>query len=163
MIQAYIESIPDGADIQIVGWDGAKSQANQLALQVYNRDADVFYPSASIIKEDCDFYYVKLGDGSMGIDTPAAVALSLSNYPNPFNPETTISYSLPKNGDVSLSIYNTRGQLVKTLVNESKTIGTHRIVWIGDDNHGNKVSSGIYFTRMVTEGKSLTSKMLMLK
>jgi flagellar hook assembly protein FlgD len=85
------------------------------------------------------------------------------NYPNPFNPETTISYSLPKNGDVSLSIYNTRGQLVKTLVNESKTIGTHRIVWIGDDNHGNKVSSGIYFTRMVTEGKSLTSKMLMLK
>lgn len=163
MIQAYIESIPDGADIQIVGWDGAKSQANQLALQVYNRDADVFYPSASIIKEDCDFYYVKLGDGSMGTDTPAAVALSLSNYPNPFNPETTISYSLPKNGDVSLSIYNTRGQLVKTLVNESKTIGTHRIVWIGDDNHGNKVSSGIYFTRMVTEGKSLTSKMLMLK
>lgn len=163
MIQAYIESIPEGAEIQLVAWDGAKSQASPLALQVYDRDADVFHLSASIINQDCDFYYVKMGDGSMGTDIPAAVALSLSNYPNPFNPETTISYSLPNDGAVSLSIYNTRGQLVKTLVNEQKPNGTHRVIWNGDDNHGNKVSSGIYFTRMVTEGKSLTTKMLMLK
>lgn len=163
MIQAYIESIPEGAEIQLVAWDGAKMLTVPLALQVYDRDAGVFHPSATLINQDCDFYYVKLGDGSMGTDIPAAVSLSLSNYPNPFNPETTISYTLPKDGLVSLSIYNTRGQLVKTLLNESKTNGTHRVVWIGDDNHGNKVSSGIYFTRMVTEGKSLTTKMLMLK
>ena len=163
MIQAYIESIPDGADIQIVGWDGAKSQATPLALQVYNRDADVFYPSASIVKEDCDFYYVKLGESESSTDTPPALTIAVSNYPNPFNPTTTIRYTVPKDGNVNICIYNTRGQLVTTLVNERKGKGSYTIVWNGKDNNGNKVSSGIYFTRIITDGKSLTTKMLMLK
>jgi hypothetical protein len=163
MIQAYVESIPDGADIQIVGWDGAKSQATPLALQVYNRDADVFYPSASIIKEDYDFYYVKLGESESNTDTPPALTFAVSNYPNPFNPTTTIRYTVPKDGDVRLCIYNTRGQLITTLVNEHKNLGIHSVVWNGLDDNGNKVSSGLYFTRIVTDGKTLTAKMLMLK
>ncbi len=163
MIQAYIESIPDGADIQIVGWDGAKSQATPLALQVYNRDADVFYPSASIIKEDCDFYYVKLGESESNTETPPALNLAVSNYPNPFNPTTTIRYTVPKDGNVNICIYNTKGQFVTTLVNERQDFGIHSVVWNGNDNNGNKVSSGIYFTRIIADGKTLTSKMLMLK
>jgi hypothetical protein len=63
----------------------------------------------------------------------------LSNYPNPFNPETTISYSVPTFCEVNLAIYNTKGQRVKTLVNEPKASGTHRVVWIGDDNNGHRV------------------------
>ncbi len=163
MIQAYIESIPDGADIYIVGWDGAKSQVTPLALQVYNLDAELFYPSASIIKEDCDFYYVKLGENESNIDTPPTLTLAVSNYPNPFNPTTTIRYTVPKDGNVRLCIYNTRGQLITTLVNEQKNLGIHSVVWNGNDNNGNKVSSGIYFTRIIADGKTLTSKMLMLK
>jgi len=89
--------------------------------------------------------------------------LQLSNYPNPFNPTTTISYYIPKSGNVNIDIYNTRGQLVKTLLNETKGNGTHRVVWTGDDNDGNKVSSGIYYARIVTDRKSVTAKMLMLK
>jgi hypothetical protein len=88
----------------------------------------------------------------------------LSNYPNPFNPETTtIRYTVPKDGDVRLCIYNTRGQLITTLVNEHKNLGIHSVVWNGLDDNGNKVSSGLYFTRIVTDGKTLTAKMLMLK
>ncbi len=94
---------------------------------------------------------------------PTAPTLSLTNFPNPFNPETTISYSVPKDAKVLLSIYNTKGQLVRTLVNGTVLSGTHRVVWNGADDNGNKVSSGIYFSRIQTEGKSLTTKMLMLK
>ena len=103
------------------------------------------------------------GSGDNNTDTSPALSLSLSNYPNPFNPTTTIKYSVPKDGDVKIRIYNTKGQLVTTLVNEQKSLGTHNVVWNGIDDNGNKVSSGLYFTRIVADGKTLTSKMLMLK
>ncbi len=96
------------------------------------------------------------------LNSPAS-DLQLANYPNPFNPSTTICYSVPKDGEVSINIYNAKGQLVKTLVNEQKNLGIHSVVWNGNDNNGNKVSSGIYFTRIIADGKTLTSKMLMLK
>lgn len=89
--------------------------------------------------------------------------LQLSNYPNPFNPTTTIRYTVPKDGDVRLSIYNTRGQLVTILVNERKDKGSYTIVWNGKDNNGIAASSGVYFTRILSNGKSHTSKMLMMK
>jgi hypothetical protein len=102
--------------------------------------------------------------GQTGIEDLIAVpAFSMSNYPNPFNPSTTIRYSVPKDGNVKLCIYNTKGQLLTTLVNEHKNYGVHNIIWNGNDNNGNKVSSGLYFTRIVAEGKTLAIKMLMLK
>ena len=70
----------------------------------------------------------------------------LGNYPNPFNPETTIKYNLQNNADVTLEIYNIKGQLVRTLVNNSQEAGSHNIVWNGKDSNGNSVSSGIYFS-----------------
>lgn len=87
----------------------------------------------------------------------------LSNYPNPFNHNTTISYSLPKDGDVTVNIFNIKGQLVKKLVSESKKSGAYNVSWNGDDQAGKKASSGLYFARMETNGKALTTKMIMLK
>jgi len=86
------------------------------------------------------------------------------NYPNPFNPETTIEYTLPKSEHISLSIYNLKGQLVKTLVNERKSPGYYNVRWEGKDNRGNQVSSGIYFYT-IKAGSSFTStkKMLLIK
>jgi len=94
---------------------------------------------------------------------PAINALHLANYPNPFNPSTTISYSIPTNGDVSLTIYNAKGQLVNTLVSEYKNQGNYQIVWHGKDSNGRSVASGLYFTRLVASGKSISNKMLLLK
>jgi len=94
---------------------------------------------------------------------PSVNALHLANYPNPFNPSTTISYSIPTNGDVILTIYNAKGQLVNTLVSEYKNQGHYQIVWHGKDSNGRSVASGLYFTRLVATGKSLSNKMLLLK
>lgn len=90
-------------------------------------------------------------------------SLQLSNYPNPFNPTTTIRYTVPQNGNVNIYIYNTRGQLVKTLVNDHKTAGSHSVIWDGKDDNGNAASTGVYFYRMNTQGEVLSNKMLMLK
>lgn len=94
---------------------------------------------------------------------PSVNVLQLANYPNPFNPSTTVSYSVPADGYVTLSIYNARGQLVNTLVSEPKTKGNYQVVWTGKDSNGSSVASGLYFTRLVTGGKSISNKMLLMK
>jgi len=70
------------------------------------------------------------------------------NYPNPFNPQTTLKFSLPKNGDVTIKIYNTLGQIVRTLVDKRFDAGSHEIIWDGKDQLGRMSASGVYFVRM---------------
>ncbi len=87
----------------------------------------------------------------------------LNNYPNPFNPETTISYNVLKSGEVKLDVYNIKGQLVKTLVNSNKKVGIHTVVWNGTDDNSNPVSSGIYFYKMSCDKYNETKKMVLMK
>ncbi|MCF7859368.1 MAG: carboxypeptidase regulatory-like domain-containing protein, partial [Candidatus Cloacimonetes bacterium] len=100
--------------------------------------------------------------GTNNMSLPEVTALT-GNYPNPFNPETTVSFSLSEAGYVSLNIYNMRGQLVKTLVNEQLEAAYHDVVWDGRDNNGKNVSSGIYFYKMQSGKYSRTSKMILMK
>ncbi|MCK4655094.1 MAG: T9SS type A sorting domain-containing protein, partial [Candidatus Cloacimonetes bacterium] len=85
------------------------------------------------------------------------------SYPNPFNPETTISYQLTADSKVSLSIYNVKGQKVNTLVNEILPAGEHSVIWNGKDSNGNQVSSGIYFYKLKAGDYQKVKKMLLLK
>ncbi|MFC1898415.1 T9SS type A sorting domain-containing protein [Candidatus Cloacimonadota bacterium] len=85
------------------------------------------------------------------------------NHPNPFNPTTTINFSLHEEQFVSLEIYNIKGEKVKKLVNDQFSAGQHSILWKGKDDEGKQVSSGIYFYRMITDDYSATRKMIMLK
>jgi hypothetical protein len=78
----------------------------------------------------------------------------LKNFPNPFNPETIIYYQLPENSEVNLSIYNIKGQKVKTLANKVIPVGEHSVIWNGRDSNGKRVSSGIYFYKLKVNGKS---------
>jgi hypothetical protein len=96
------------------------------------------------------------------VSAPAGT-ISLDNFPNPFNPSTTVSYSLPKASDAQLTVYNLKGQLVRTLADEYKAAGEHHVVWDGRDNNSKQVSSGVYFIRLKAEGNFLTHKVLMLK
>ncbi|MCK4654686.1 MAG: T9SS type A sorting domain-containing protein [Candidatus Cloacimonetes bacterium] len=89
--------------------------------------------------------------------------VNLINYPNPFNPTTTISYSLKENAKVSLNIYNIKGQKVKTLVNETKPAGEHSAIWNGRDSNGNRVSSGIYFYKLKSNRYEKIKKMILIK
>ena len=77
----------------------------------------------------------------------------MSIYPNPFNPETTISYSLKEDSKVSISIYNLKGQKVRSLVNGQIQAGYHTITWNGKDESGRNVSSGIYFAMFDAESR----------
>ncbi|MDP2172832.1 MAG: FlgD immunoglobulin-like domain containing protein [Candidatus Cloacimonadaceae bacterium] len=94
---------------------------------------------------------------------PAISNMLLQNYPNPFNPETTISFDMPASGNANLSIYNVKGQLVRTLVNETRPFGRNSVVWNGKDKSGNAVSSGIYFYRLSANGRSERKKMMLMK
>ena len=93
--------------------------------------------------------------------TPTEFAL-LQNFPNPFNPETTIGYELAESADVTLQIYNVVGQVVRTLMaSESQSVGRYQVRWDGMDDRGMPVSSGIYFYQL-SAGKFQDVRKLML-
>jgi len=87
----------------------------------------------------------------------------IGNYPNPFNPETTISYDVKGSQLVRIEIYNTKGQLIRTLVDEIKANGHHTTVWNGKDNHGSAVASGVYYYRMRAGAYKANRLMMLLK
>jgi hypothetical protein len=96
--------------------------------------------------------------------TPVIRNYLAQNHPNPFNPTTTIGYSVKENVKVSLRIYNVKGQLVRTLVDEVATPGiTYHAIWNGMDNAGEKVSTGVYFYRIAAGDFVETKKMVLLK
>ncbi|MCK4639966.1 MAG: T9SS type A sorting domain-containing protein [Candidatus Marinimicrobia bacterium] len=85
------------------------------------------------------------------------------NYPNPFNPLTTISYDLPEEGYVELTVYNMRGEKVTTLMQGKQEAGSYQMNWDGTDRKGEIVSSGIYFLRIVSENFYKTNKMIFIR
>lgn len=96
------------------------------------------------------------------IQTPVQFQLE-QNFPNPFNPSTHIQYSLAAQSRVQLSVFNTLGQKIKTLVNSFQNPGDHSIVWDGTDASNNPVSTGIYFYQMKAENQTLQKKMLLVQ
>ncbi|MCD4818587.1 MAG: T9SS type A sorting domain-containing protein [Candidatus Cloacimonetes bacterium] len=106
---------------------------------------------------------VKTNEPSTDDNIVNSVNLSLKNYPNPFNPETTIEFSTTQNEQIELIIYNIKGQKLKTLINKEFEAGKHSIIWNGTDDNGSNVSSGIYLYKLKTENYSAIKKMLMIK
>lgn len=96
-------------------------------------------------------------------EIPGLVTKLENNYPNPFNPTTTIAFSLAKPGKTSLVIYNLKGQLVKRLVNGELNAGIHKIVWNGKDSSERSVASGMYLYRLESGEYRATRKMLLMK
>ncbi|GAB4341635.1 MAG: hypothetical protein Kow0037_28410 [Calditrichia bacterium] len=86
-----------------------------------------------------------------------------ANYPNPFNPETRITYQLPERGDVRLEIYNTLGQKVRTLVRGMQETGTHTVAWDGRDEAGQTAASGVYLYQLQAGKYRQTRKMVLMK
>lgn len=85
------------------------------------------------------------------------------NYPNPFNPTTSIRFSLRESSPVQMEIYNLAGQKVRTLLNANMAAGNHIVTWNGLDNSGKPVSSGVYFYKMSSGKYTSTKKMIMMK
>ena len=97
-------------------------------------------------------------------ETETALSFKLySNYPNPFNPSTTIHFQIPVNEQVNVSIYNILGQQVRTLIDQSLQKGDHQIVWDGTNEAGITVESGVYFCRVEAGAFKQSQKMVLLK
>lgn len=89
--------------------------------------------------------------------------IRLSAYPNPFNPQTVVTYELDVAGPTTVRIYDARGRYIQTLVNGTESAGIHSVVWGGVDHRGQGVASGIYFLRLQTQGRAVTRKIVLLK
>jgi len=121
-------------------------------VAVYSSPEGISEPSNSVI-----------GKAIISPMSPQGMTALHENYPNPFNPETTISFSLANDTVVQIEICNIKGQVVKSLLNRHMSAGTHSVVWDGQDNHGNTVSSGMYFYRMTAGEHQSIRKMLLMK
>jgi len=91
------------------------------------------------------------------------VADLIGNYPNPFNPDTSINFNLKIDSNVSLRIYNIKGQLIKTLLDEELSASTYSIAWNGKNDAGNQVSSGIYLYQLYADTHTFVRKCILLK
>ena len=85
------------------------------------------------------------------------------NFPNPFNPDTQIAFSLSKQSHVQITVYNIKGQLVRTLVDEECDADNYTVTWNGADNNSKTASSGVYFYKMKTDNFLSTKKMILMK
>jgi len=124
----------------------------------------VYYKDDTIYAADCPIWSFQTEQTST-TDTTEIVAVTRlrGNYPNPFNPETMIGYTLAEAGMVRIEIFNINGQRIVTLINGVKEAGDHEILWDGKDDAGRRVTSGVYFYRMVARDYSQVAKMLLLK
>ena len=96
-------------------------------------------------------------------DMPSTPTALYPNMPNPFNPTTTVRYSLATRQRVQIAVYDVSGALVRTLVDEVRPAGAQSATWHGTDGYGQRVASGVYFIRMVTAGFVQSHKAILLK
>jgi len=87
----------------------------------------------------------------------------MKNFPNPFNPDTTIQFELSEGGKTELEIFNVKGQKVAKLIDAELAGGVHSVVWNGNDANGKRVSSGVYFYQIKCDNQVKTKKMIMIK
>ncbi|MCD6176440.1 MAG: T9SS type A sorting domain-containing protein [Candidatus Cloacimonetes bacterium] len=139
-----------------------------LDLSAYSGTAQIrfVFGSANLITGEGwyidDIYYSNTTGSNDNTIIPIMNKLN-SNFPNPFNPTTTISFSLKETGNVKIEIFNIRGQKVKTLTNGLLPAKNHQIVWNGKDDKGKSVSSGIYFYKMRSANYTASRKMILMK
>ena len=96
-------------------------------------------------------------------DLPTARVALHQNRPNPFNPRTEIRFALPAAQEIGLKVYDLEGRLVRILADGWQEAGEHTLYWHGENNHGERVASGIYFYRLITADRTITRKMALLK
>jgi hypothetical protein len=115
----------------------------------------------TVAQKDIKRRYIDLDVTVDGI--APSVSNLYQNFPNPFNPMTRIRYQIARAGTVKLRVYNVAGQLVKTLIDESKKPGYYEAVWKGDNNRGASVASGVYFYRLEAPQYSFSRKLVILR
>lgn len=162
---ALVKYDNDGNECWVATYGGTADYDDRINAIVV--DVNIYVTGHTWSENDWDYTTIKYSistgvNDDENITIPHIYCLS-QNYPNPFNPETKISFSIPRGSKVELSIYNTTGQKVKTLVNSYKEAGHHNAIWNGKDERNKPVSTGIYFFKMETDNFSEIKKAILLK
>jgi len=161
-ICAYIcDDLPDNPELEFMLYYDSKNQGVIPSYKVWNQAQGRFVKEKLVAQGKPDYYLVSFTKTSLE-DTPLP-RIQLSNYPNPFDPQTTIRYYVPKDSKVQVSIYNAKGQLVKTLVNEKKNAGMQETIWQGDDKNGTPCASGVYYCKLQYKNKNISKKLILMK
>jgi hypothetical protein len=145
----------------IANADNPVTLANGEAIDLVFRVSSI-PPYAKGTKRD----YIFVATGRYrkeGVETPRGGFALDANFPNPFNPNTTIRYNLPQPAYVELRIYDVRGALVRTLVAEHQAAGEKQVSWDGRLDSGSQAASGVYFYQLKTDKFSRTRKMILLR
>ncbi|MFO7659628.1 MAG: FlgD immunoglobulin-like domain containing protein, partial [Candidatus Cloacimonadaceae bacterium] len=163
------ENVDGGYQIVILN-HGDNTATGRLYLMFYDDNAwgSYFLPSPPSTNAGGNVMYMAI-DVTLPFTNisdpvnPSAVISLAQNYPNPFKNTTSITFDLSKDSEVTLNIYNIKGQLVKTLVQGMTKSGNHSLDWSGDDHNGKKVSTGLYFYKLQSGEKAITRKLLLLR
>jgi hypothetical protein len=147
----------------------AAGDSQDITINFDSNDIEEGFHSGDIVIT-CDAWDTKIINVVLNVVVPNEVNETLpatveltGNYPNPFNPQTEIGFQIPKATEVELKIYNSKGQLVRTLADSYFPAGTHSLVWDGKDSSNNAVGSGIYFYKLSADNSTQTRKMVLLK
>jgi hypothetical protein len=164
------------SDEAIAGFKIYRRLGGEEKMVLANREGLIAVDATEYVDNEAepgrDYEYalgVVLVDGGEVLSQAAAVKTKTltfalrQNVPNPFNPTTTIGFTVPERGHVALTIYNVEGKRVATLVDEVMTAGNKRITWNGRNSIGNPVGSGVYFYRLQAGKRSLTKKMVLIR
>ena len=135
------DTYPYAAAVRAINWD-TYSHVVYMPYDFQHIDRD---NEASAVRRGILEDILKVAFQQTPITSAPDALFAVSNFPNPFNPATTIKLSLPRSGEVSLKVFNVRGELVKTLVHGQMEAGEHSIIWDGTNERGAPVASGIYF------------------
>jgi len=158
-LRAYVYEEEPGYELEFVQYFGRSETkvVDYEIIEMPNRS------SAKLVTGNLsDWAMIKFGNPAEE-EVPEQLT-ALAAYPNPFNPETTISFSTTEGTEnTELSIYNVKGQKVKSLVNENLLGGEHSVIWKGFDDNGKQVSGGVYFLRLITGTETQTQKVVLLK
>jgi len=170
----------------ILSWDGSKA-SDFDHFTVYGSDAGEFAAATlierttaitlDVAERTFAYYFVTATDyagnqgraarvsgQSGGADTPTRYVLSVMSYPNPFNPSTTVSYTVPSRGAVTVAIYDASGARIATLVGGvERAAGAYSVEWNGQADSGAVASSGVYFARVEHHGAVRSKKLVLLK
>ena len=145
--------------------DGVLAEFSFTALRDGKFTADMLYVSGTTFVNSSfleEHMVLETPTGLTSDEVPGEFALQ-QNFPNPFNPTTTIAFSVPNTGNVTLKVYDILGRHVRTIVDGAYQAGNYNLVWDATDTSGNLVSAGVYFYTIKTGSFSDTKRMLLLK
>jgi hypothetical protein len=159
------QSLPtiDGAGLLASRYDG--DEITVAFAHVPSDEKTILRIANADLEDAPNLTAYELNDGNIAVrDVVRPIAFSLhQNVPNPFNPRTTLRFSVPEASAVRLAVYDVNGRMVRTLISGERAAGMHEVTWDGTDDVGRAVASGVYVYRLTTDADVAVRKMVLVR